>query len=88
MKDGLPATPSISEYITSTLHSPATAGIDALMFSMSELNRLKDSLDKAGLSLDTDFHPADGIWIDRPQLPVEKAFVHEMKYAEKTHPQK
>lgn len=81
MKDGLPATPSINEYITSTLHSPATVGIDALMFSMSELNRLKDLLDKAGLSLDTDFHPADGIWIDRPPLPVEKAFIHEMKYA-------
>ncbi len=80
MKDGLPDTPSINNYLVSVLHAPATVGIDALMFSISAMNRLKNDLDKAGLGLMTDFHPADGIWLDRPELPSDKAFIHETNH--------
>ena len=77
MKDGLPDTPSINQYIVSVLKAPATVGIDALMFSISAAYRLKKDLENAGLNLVTDFHPADGIWTDRPDLPADKAFIHE-----------
>jgi len=81
MKDGLPSTPSINEYLTSTLQANAAVGIDAMTFSVAALNRLKSDLDKAGISLTTDFRPAEGIWTDRPPLPSDKAFIHKTEYA-------
>lgn len=77
MKDGLPSTPSINQYLVSVLKAPATVGIDALMFSISTADSLKKDLENAGLKLVTDFLPADGIWTDRPDLPADKAFIHE-----------
>ncbi len=81
MKDGLPQTPSINEYLTSTLNSSATIGVDALTFSVAALAKLKSDLDDAGIALSIDFHPADGIWTDRPPLPDSKAFIHDTKYS-------
>lgn len=81
MKDGLPSTPSINQYLTSTLQPGASVGIDAMTFSVAALNQLKSDLDKAGVSLTADFHPADGIWTERPDLPADKAFIHKTEYA-------
>ena len=81
MKDGLPSTPSINQYLTSTLQPGASVGIDAMTFSVAALNQLKSDLDKAGISLTADFHPADGIWTERPDLPADKAFIHKTEYA-------
>ena len=81
MKDGLPSTPSINQYLISTLQPGASVGIDAMTFSVAALNQLKSDLDKAGISLTTDFHPADGIWTERPDLPADKAFIHKTEYA-------
>ena len=81
MKDGLPSTPSINQYLISTLQPGASVGIDAMTFSVAALNQLKSDLDKAGVSLTTDFHPADGIWTERPDLPADKAFIHKTEYA-------
>lgn len=81
MKDGLPSTPSINQYLTSTLQPGASVGIDAMTFSVAALNQLKSDLDKAGVSLTADFRPADGIWTERPDLPADKAFIHKTEYA-------
>lgn len=81
MKDGLPSTPSINQYLTSTLQPGASVGIDAMTFSVAALNQLKSDLDNAGISLTADFHPAEGIWTERPDLPADKAFIHKAEYA-------
>lgn len=81
MKDGLPSTPSINQYLISTLQPGASVGIDAMTFSVAALNQLKSDLDKAGISLTADFHPADEIWTERPDLPADRAFIHKTEYA-------
>lgn len=81
MKDGLPETPTINGYISSVLNEGSTVGIDAMTFSVAALDKLKSDLAKKGISIDTDFHPADGIWTERPELPADKAFIHKTEYA-------
>ncbi|MCM1092488.1 MAG: aminopeptidase P family protein [Lachnospiraceae bacterium] len=81
MKDGLPETPTINGYISSALTEGSTVGIDAMTFSVAALDKLKSDLAKKGISIDTDFHPAEGIWNDRPPLPADKAFVHKTEYS-------
>ena len=83
MKEGLPETPSIPQYLIRHLVKGATVGIDGLLFSSTEVSTLRASLDKHGLRLDTNFAPADSIWSDRPALPSAPLFLHDEKYAGK-----
>lgn len=81
MKDGLAITPSITDYIRTTLPSGSTVGIDGMLFSINSERDLKEKLGEVGINLVTDFTPADEVWADRPPLPSDKAFIHDMKYA-------
>lgn len=81
MKDGLPDTPSIIEYLCENLHKGDTVGINGMLMSIDETSDLRSKLKKAGLKLNVDFDPIDKIWSDRPSLPSDKIFIHEVKYA-------
>lgn len=81
MKDGLPETPSIPQYLISHLVKGATVGIDGLLFATTEVASLRGALGKHGLRLDAHFSPIDAIWSDRPALPSDKLFLHDEKYA-------
>lgn len=81
MKDGLPDTPSIVEYLCENLHKGATVGINGLLMSIDDTASLRSRLAKSGIKLDVNFDPIDNIWNDRPALPADKIFVHDVKYA-------
>lgn len=81
MKEGIPGTPEISEYIINSLPAGATVGIDGMQFSINAENSLRKELNAHDIELDTAFCPADAIWTDRPALPANKAFIHELKYS-------
>lgn len=85
MKDGLPDTPSIAQYLTENLSSGDTVGIDGMVFSSTETASMRNSLSTTGITLIDTFAPIDKIWIDRPQLPNGEIFEHKEEYAgEKT----
>lgn len=81
MKDGLPETPSITAWLINTLVKGQTVGVDGLLFSATEIDNLRDTLGRRGLRLDADFAPIDAIWTDRPELPGDPVFIHDVKYA-------
>ncbi len=81
MKDGLPETPSISEWITSNLQAKEKVGIDGMVFSTNAKNALESELGSHGLVLVSNFDVVDEIWNDRPALPDCKVFIHDIKYA-------
>ena len=81
MKEGLPDTPSISEYLIEHLSKGDTVGINGLQMSIDETVSLRKRLNSAGIGLNVDFDPIDRIWNDRPSLPSNKIFIHDEKYA-------
>ena len=81
MKDGLPETPSIIEYLCEHLAKGDKVGINGMLMSIDETASLRSRLNAAGIELDVDFDPIDRIWADRPSLPSDKIFVHDEKYA-------
>ncbi len=81
MKDGLPDTPSIVEYLCENLPKGDTVGINGMLMSIDDTAALRSRLHEAGLKLDVKFDPIDRIWNDRPALPSDKIFVHDEKYA-------
>ena len=81
MKDGLTTTPSINDFLCSTLSAGQLVGINGMLFSTVAAGELRASLEIHGIKLSTDFDPVDTIWSDRPALPDAKVFIHEVKYA-------
>lgn len=81
MKDGLPGTPSIVDYLTTNLSAGHTVGIDGMLFSYTQAKDMGEKLSKFGIKLNTEFDVVDNVWTDRPALPKDEIFVHEVKYA-------
>lgn len=88
MKDGLPDTPSITEYLVENLPAGSTVGINGMLFSINDTEAMRHALKAAGISLSVDFDPVDALWPDRPSLPADKAYIHELKYAGKAPAEK
>lgn len=81
MKDGLPDTPSIEEWLSANLSAGATVGIDGMVFSLTATESLRAALKKHDIYLNTSFTPIDEIWAGRPALPSDPVFIHDEKYA-------
>lgn len=83
MKEGLVETPSIAKWLCNNLVKGDTVGVDGWVFSINEINDLKGALAKADLNLRTDLDIIDNVWTDRPALPEDEIFIHDVKYAGK-----
>ncbi len=81
MKDGLPSTPSIEEYLVENLSEGDKVGIDGMLFSANKVEEMEALFAARGIRLDTDFDVADIIWPDRPSLPKDKIFIHAEEYS-------
>ncbi|MDE6345850.1 MAG: aminopeptidase P family protein [Muribaculaceae bacterium] len=81
MKDGLPETPSMAQWLGANVPAGQYVGIDGMLFSNSAVRNLAESLSAHGIELLTGFDPVDSIWTGRPALPQDKIFIHDIKYA-------
>lgn len=81
MKEGIPGTPTITQWLVANLVKGQTVGIDGFLFPATEADAMGAVLTKHDLKLDTHFAPIDTIWIDRPGLPSDPVFLHDVKYA-------
>lgn len=81
MKDGLAGTPSIAQWLGENVPAGQYTGIDGMLFSHTSVRNLAESLAGHNVELLTDFDPVGTIWTERPPLPQDKIFVHDIKYA-------
>lgn len=81
MKEMLPDTPSIAEYLTANLRSGDTVGVNGMLFSAGATAALRCALNARDIRLDTEFDPVDRIWTDRPGLPADKIYIHAPEHA-------
>jgi len=81
MKEGLPGTPSIEEWLCGVLPAGAVVGVDGMVYSSTAVDSLRAALLAHGIELNTRFDPVDELWPDRPALPDDAVFVHDEKYA-------
>lgn len=80
MKEAMPGTPSIPDYLVKALAAGSTVGIDGWLFSVVATEGLRSGLESHGLNLRVDVDLTDSVWTDRPELPVEPVFVHTLEY--------
>ena len=87
-KEMLPETPSILDFLRENLTANSVVGIDGKVFSTTQAIALQEDLAKNGITVKSIADPMNEIWTDRPPMPEAPAFIHEMKYAGKSCPDK
>jgi len=89
MKSGLPETPSLGEWLGKVLNANSRVGVDPKLISNTQAKTLEENLKKKGHSLvAVNENLVDLVWKDKPAPPKNKAFVHPIKYAGKSHQEK
>jgi peptidase, M24 family protein len=84
MKDGMPGTPSIAEWLADKLkHTNNTeVALDGMVNTLNEVNALKEELRKlGGLTLRTNLDPLKTIWTNRPEIPTNKVELQPLELA-------
>ena len=83
-KEMLPETPSITEFLCRNLKPADSVSIDGKMFSVQQVEQMKEELAAHQLQVDIFGDPLQGIWKDRPSIPDSPAFIYDIKYAGKS----
>ena len=81
MKDGLPETPSIEEWICKQLKEGEVVGIDGELLPLEGEDGWGSAFGKAGIKLRTDLDPAEDLWTDRPPIPKNKVEIQPLEFA-------
>ncbi len=83
-KEGLLGTPTITEFLSSKLNSGDRVGIDGKLFSINQVNGIKDGLSHRNIKLEIISDPMDKLWENRPLIPETEIFIYPLKYAGKS----
>ena len=76
MKDRQTGTPTIEEWLGSTLLEGQTVGVDGRVVSVQSARRMRRRLEDNGLRLVTDEDLVRRVWTDRPVVPNEPVYEH------------
>ena len=83
-KEMLPETPSITKFLCQNLKPGESVGIDGKMFSVQQVEQMKEDLAPYQLQVNLFGDPLKNIWKDRPSMPDAPAFIYDVKYAGKS----
>lgn len=78
-----PGVLSYEEWLLKSLNEGATIGLDGRLFSIEQIETLDKQLKNKNIKIDSSKDLINEIWTNRPELPKEEIFVHELKYAGK-----
>ena len=83
-KEMLPETPSITKFLCQNLKPGESVSIDGKMFSVQQVEQMKENLAPYQLQVNLFGDPLKNIWKDRPSMPDAPAFIYDVKYAGKS----
>lgn len=84
MKDKLPQTPSVTQWLGQVLApiNGAQVGTDGWVNSVAAVEQMTRELrQQGGITLRTNFDPLDRIWTDRPDVPLNPVEIHPIELA-------
>ncbi|MCF0147006.1 MAG: aminopeptidase P family protein [Clostridium sp.] len=88
MKIRTPGYPTIEEWIRNNIKANETLGFDGKVFSVKEYEGYLNIAKEIGFSIKMDKDLLENIWTNRQELPQDKIFIHNEKYAGKSSSEK
>lgn len=83
-KEMLPQTPTIAEFLCENLKPGEVVGLDGRLFSVDQVEQMKQVLDRQQIRLDTCVDLPSRLWDNRPEMLEAPAFVYGLEYAGKS----
>ncbi|ELC8455215.1 aminopeptidase P family protein [Clostridium perfringens] len=80
----IPGWPSLLEWLKENAKAGETIAFDGKVFSVGEYKDFKKLEEENNINIKIDEDLLDEVWKERPSLPKEKAFLHEVKYCGKS----
>ncbi|GLC31052.1 aminopeptidase P family protein [Clostridium omnivorum] len=87
-KMGESGVPSFSEWIRENLKPGEKVAFDGKVFSMAAAEKLKAELSLKNIEVIMNLDFIGQIWKDRPSIPEDKIFIHQVKYTGKSRTDK
>ncbi|WP_252216595.1 aminopeptidase P family protein [Clostridium sp. VAP41] len=84
----IPGWPTLHEWLMENMKSGETVSFDGRLFSANEYKEFKKIKDKKDINIVMDKDLIEEIWNNKPELPKEKAFLHDIKYCGKSAKEK
>ena len=81
MRERVPGTPAIGEWLKGQLKAGETVGIDGWVNSVEQASGLRQELQAGGIGLDTSLDPAGELWTDRPPVPANPVEIQPIEFA-------
>ena len=83
-----PGVPFYSEWLAEVLNEGSVVGFDGNVFSTTMVKRMEKDLQAKKIDLKMNQDLIDDLWEDRPEIPKEPLFTHDVKYAGKSRVEK
>jgi Xaa-Pro aminopeptidase len=83
-----PGVPTYQEWLKENILSGERIGFDQRLFSVNDIKTLKNIINNEEVEFVGDNDLINRIWLDRPSLPKEKIFYHDVKYTGLTSSEK
>ena len=80
----IPGWPTLEEWLMENMKEEETLGFDGRVISVNEYKEFKKIQDKKNIKISMNKDLIDEIWNERPNLPKEKIFLHDVKYCGKS----
>ncbi|MGU8482401.1 aminopeptidase P family protein [Clostridium perfringens] len=80
----IPGWTSLLEWLKENAKAGETIAFDGKVFSVGEYKDFKKLEEENNINIKIDEDLLDEVWKERPSLPKEKAFLHEVKYCGKS----
>ena len=87
MKMGLENVPTFPEWIKNNINKGEKIGLNAKYYLQSNFENLENILNDKDIEI-VDIDLIKDIWEDRPSLPKDEIFIHELKYSGKSAKEK
>ncbi len=84
VKWGLEGVPEVGQWIGQHIDSGKTIGFDGQVISLSTMRTYLQEASPRTYKLSLDHDLIEGIWTDRPAVPTDPIYVHEMPFAANT----
>lgn len=83
-----PGVPSYTEWLRDTLKEGSVIGFDGKVLSINTIKNMEKILSSKSISLKIDIDLIDKLWKNRPSLPSDLIFTHDIKFAGQSRVQK
>lgn len=83
-KQGLPEVPTIEEFLCRELPSGSVVAADGACLSRAEAEDTRAKLAPYGITYRLDLDLLEGVWLDRPEVPMHQLFEHPSTFAGQT----